>query len=153
MNELLNNIIAQQVEHLNIILLMGLSIFFGTAGAGIFQKCHIPRVVGYVVIGLIIGESGVNLIGRDTIEALSSFNMFALGIIGFMIGGELRREVFQKYGKQFFIILFSEGIAAFILVALLSGLATWLFTGNVHNSVALALVLGAIASATAPAAT
>ena len=153
MNELLDNIVAQQVEHLNIIFLMGLAIFFGTAGAGIFQKFHIPRVVGYVVIGLIIGESGLDLVGRDTVETLSSFNMFALGIIGFMIGGELRREVFKKYGKQFFVILCSEGIAAFILVALFSGLVTWHFTGSIHNSVAMALVLGAIASATAPAAT
>jgi len=153
MTELLNIILAQGVEHLNIILLMGLAIFFGTAGARVFQKIRIPQVVGYVVIGLIIGESGFKLIGRDTIEALSSFNMFALGIIGFMIGGELRRDVFKKHGKQFFIILCSEGIAAFVLVALFSGLASWCLTGNLHNSIALALVLGAIASATAPAAT
>ncbi|MHC4487391.1 MAG: cation:proton antiporter domain-containing protein, partial [Planctomycetota bacterium] len=117
MSELSGKILAQGIEHLNIILLMGLAIFFGTAGARVFQKIRIPQVVGYVVIGLIIGESGLNLIGRDTVETLSSFNMFALGIIGFMIGGELRRDVFKKYGKQFFIILCSEGIAAFILVA------------------------------------
>jgi len=153
MNELLENMLAQGIEHLNIILLMGLAIFFGTAGAGIFQKFRIPQVVGYVVIGLIIGESGLNLIGRDTVETLSSFNMFALGIIGFMIGGELRREAFQKYGKQFFIILCSEGIAAFMLVGLVCGLVAWHFTGHVYNSIAMALVLGAIASATAPAAT
>jgi len=153
MSELLDNILAQGVEHLNIILLIGLAIFFGTAGARVFQKFRIPQVVGYVVIGLIIGESGLNLIGRDTVETLSSFNMFALGIIGFMIGGELRREVFKKYGKQFFVILCSEGIAAFALVALPSAFAAWYFTGNLRTSVAMALVLGAIASATAPAAT
>ena len=104
--ELFENILAQSIEHLNLILLMGLAIFFGTAGAGVFQKLRIPKVVAYVVIGLIIGESGLNLIGRNTIETLSSFNMFALGIIGFMIGGELTRDVFKKYGKQFFVILF-----------------------------------------------
>jgi Kef-type K+ transport system membrane component KefB/predicted transcriptional regulator len=153
MTNLLGSILAQSVEHLNIILLMGLAIFFGTAGARVFQKLHIPQVVGYVVIGLIIGESGLNLIGRDTVEALSSFNMFALGIIGFMIGGELRRDVFKKYGRQFFVILCSEGIAAFILVSFLSGLVAWHFTGNLHTSIAMALILGAIASATAPAAT
>ena len=153
MSELLDNILAQGVEHLNIFLLMGLAIFFGTAGARIFQRFHIPRVVGYVVIGLIIGESGLNVIGRETVETLSSFNMFALGIIGFMIGGELRRDVFQKYGRQFFVILCSEGLAAFMLVGLTAGLAAWCFTGNLHNSIAMALVLGAIASATAPAAT
>jgi len=153
MVELLDDILAQSIEHLNIILLMGLAIFFGTAGARIFQKFRVPQVVGYVVIGLIIGESGLNLIGRDTVESLSLFNMFALGIIGFMIGGELRRDVFKKHGKQFFIILCSEGITAFILVAILCGFVGWYFTGNLHTSVAMALVLGAIASATAPAAT
>jgi len=153
MTELLDSILAQSVEHLNIILLMGLAIFFGTAGAGVFQKIRIPQVVGYVVIGLIIGESGLNLIGRDTVETLSSFNIFALGIIGFMIGGELRRDVFKKHGKQFFVILCSEGMAAFILVAVLSGFVAWCFSGNLHTSVAIGLVLGAIASATAPAAT
>ena len=153
MTELLDNILAQEIGHLNVILLMGLAIFFGTAGARIFQRLRIPQVVGYVVIGLIIGESGLNLISRDTVEMLSSFNMFALGIIGFMIGGELRRDVFRKYGKQFLIILCSEGIAAFILTASLSGLVAWFFSGDIHISVAIALVLGAIASATAPAAT
>jgi len=151
--ELFENILAQGIEHLNLILLMGLAIFFGTAGAGIFQKFHIPKVVAYVVIGLIIGESGLNLIGRGTVETLSSFNMFALGIIGFMIGGELTRDVFKKYGKQFLIILCSEGIAAFVIVALLSGFVCWYFTGEAQTSVAMGLVLGAIASATAPAAT
>lgn len=153
MTELFDNILAQSTEQLNIILLIGLAIFFGTAGARIFQKFRIPQVVAYVVIGLVIGESGLNLIGRDTVEILSSFNMFALGIIGFMIGGELTRDVFKKYGKQFFIILCSEGIAAFAAVAFLTGLVCWYFTKNVQTSVAMALVLGAIASATAPAAT
>ena len=147
------NILAQGFEHLNLILLMGLAIFFGTAGAGVFQKLRIPQVVAYVVIGLIVGESGLNLIGRDTVETLSSFNMFALGIIGFMIGGELTRKVFKKYGKQFLIILCSEGIAAFVIVAFLSGFVCWYFTQDIQTSVAMALVLGAIASATAPAAT
>ena len=153
MTELFENILAQGIEHLNLILLMGLAIFFGTAGAGVFQKLRIPKVVAYVVIGLIIGESGLNLIGRNTVETLSSFNMFALGIIGFMIGGELTRDVFKKFGKQLFIILCAEGIAAFAIVALLSGFVCWYFTKDVQTSVAMGLVLGAIASATAPAAT
>lgn len=153
MTDLLSNILSQGIEHLNIILLMGLAIFFGTAGARVFQKFHIPTVVGYVVIGLLIGESGLNLIGRDTVEVLSSFNMFALGIIGFMIGGELRRDVFKKFGKQFLIILCCEGITAFIFVAVLSAIIAWYFTGNMRTSIAMAIVLGAIASATAPAAT
>ena len=153
MYDFYNHIVGQSVEHLNVILLMGIAIFFGTAGARFFQYLRIPKVVGYVVIGLLIGESGLNLIGQQTVQNLSSFNMFALGIIGFMIGGELKREVFQKYGKQFFAILISEGVAAFLFVGLLTGLVIYYYKGDVKYAVAVSMVLGAIASATAPAAT
>lgn len=150
---LISTILAQAAEHLNIILLMGLAIFLGTTGARIFQKFRVPQVVGYVVIGLVIGESGFNLIGREAVEILYPFNMFALGIIGFMIGGELRLDVFRKQGRQFFVILCSEGITAFVLVAVLTALVARYFGINPQASIAMALVLGAIASATAPAAT
>ncbi len=140
-------------EGFNILLLIGIATFCGTVGAKLFQKLRIPQIVGYVVIGLIIGQSGFNLLSHEIVETLSSFSIFALGIIGFMIGGELKRDIFKKYGRQFFIILCSEGIAAFILVGALSGISVWYFTGDINTSVAMGLVLGAIASATAPAAT
>jgi CBS domain-containing protein len=79
--------------------------------------------------------------------------MFALGVIGFMIGAELRGDVFKKYGRQFFIILFSQGIGAFLLVAVGASAMAWFITHNLYTSIAMGLVLGAIASATAPAAT
>ena len=152
MSERLWPIIAQG-EGVNLLLLIGIAIFGGVVGAKIFQRFRIPQVVGYVVIGLLIGESGLGLIGLDTVESLSFFSLFALGIIGFMIGGELRKEVFKKHSKQFFIILCSEGIAAFVLVALCCGFVAWHFTGDINSSISVALILGAIASATAPAAT
>ncbi len=79
--------------------------------------------------------------------------MFALGIIGFMIGSELRSDVFKRYGKQFFVILFSQGVGAFLLVTVVSSIALRLFGFDMLASIAVGLVLGAIASATAPAAT
>ncbi|GAI15710.1 unnamed protein product, partial [marine sediment metagenome] len=86
-------------------------------------------------------------------DKLEPFMMFALGIIGFMIGAELRGEVFRKYGRQFFIILFSQGMGAFVLAAIGGAVVAWFITGSVLESIAVGLVLGAIASATAPAAT
>ncbi|NIP50532.1 MAG: hypothetical protein GWN13_00875 [Phycisphaerae bacterium] len=120
-------------------------------GAHLFQKLRIPQVVGYVVIGLIIGESFLNLVGRDTVESMHWFNLFALGIIGFIIGGQLRLNVFMKYGKQLILILCSEGIGAFLLVGIASWLVAWRFTGDLQSSIAMGLVLGAVSSATAPA--
>ena len=148
--------------HLNLALLFGLIILGGTFGARLFQKFHIPQVVGCIVIGIILGDV-LNLITPKTTEALEPFTMFALGLIGFMIGAELRADVFKKYGKQFFIILFSQGMGAFLLVMLGSSSIVWLALPSivenidavqrVHTSLAMGLLLGAIASATAPAAT
>ena len=146
------NIVILAEVHLNIVLLFGLIILAGTFSANLFQKFHIPQVVGCIVVGIILGD-GLDLITPHTIEKLEPFMMFALGIIGFMIGGELRGDVFKKYGKQFFIILFSQGLGAFILTAAGTAGLMWLMTGNTYISLAVGLVLGAIASATAPAAT
>ncbi len=138
--------------HLNLALLFGLVILSGTFGARLFQKLHIPQVVGCIIAGILLGDV-FNLITTETIEALEPFTMFALGIIGFMIGGELRSDVFKKYGRQFFIILFSQGIGAFVLVAVSISALAWFVTKDLPISLAMGLVLGAIASATAPAAT
>jgi Kef-type K+ transport system membrane component KefB len=145
--------------HLNILLLMGIAIFGGTLGARLFKRIRFPQVVGYIVIGLIFGESCFSLIDQAVIDKMSPFNFLALGIIGFMIGGELKIGLFRKFGKQFLIILFAEGLGAFLAVTLLVfisclGLnALDLIALDWRASLGLALLLGAISSATAPAAT
>ena len=139
--------------HLNALFLLGLILFTGTVGGRILQKLRIPQVVGYIIAGILLGRSGLDIINKDVIEALAPFNYFALGIIGFMIGGELKTDVFRRYGKQFIAILLAEGVTAFIVVFVLVGLLGSIFFGNPVYFWALGLLLGAIASATAPAAT
>ena len=41
------------------VLLLGIIMFFGAIGGRLFQKLHIPQVVGYIVIGIIIGASEI----------------------------------------------------------------------------------------------
>ena len=139
--------------HLNALFLLGLILFTGTVGGRILQKLRIPQVVGYIIAGILLGHSGLDIINKDVIEALAPFNYFALGIIGFMIGGELKTDVFRRYGKQFIAILLAEGVTAFIVVFVLVGLLGSIVFGNPAYFWALGLLLGAIASATAPAAT
>lgn len=95
---------------LNALLLIGLAIFLEILGARIFKKFRIPQVVGYIAVGLLVGESGFKIISGEVVEILRPFTFFALGIIGFLIGGGLRKEVFKKYGKSFFTILLGEGL-------------------------------------------
>jgi len=139
--------------HLNILFLIGLALFGGTVGGRIFQKLRIPQVVGYIIIGIILGQSGLRFVDENVIIALRPFNYFALGLIGFMVGGELKREVFAKYGRHFLYILICEGMAPFILVTLVTGFIGTLLFGPSGEIWALAILMGAIASATDPATT
>ena len=152
-DQLTHTITKLSGAHLNALFLLGLILFTGTVGGRILQKLRIPQVVGYIIAGILLGHSGLDIINKDVIEALAPFNYFALGIIGFMIGGELKTDVFRRYGKQFIAILLAEGVTAFIVVFVLVGLLGSIVFGNPAYFWALGLLLGAIASATAPAAT
>ena len=44
------------------LLLLGLALFGGTIGGRIFEKLRIPQVVGYIIIGVLIGETGLKLV-------------------------------------------------------------------------------------------
>ncbi len=140
-------------HHTNLLFIIGLTIILGTIGARVFQKLNIPQVVGFISIGVVIGESGFNLLSHDFLEAMRNLNFISLGVIGFSIGGELKLEIFKAHGKEFFILLLAEGLGAFFLVSLGTGAAIYYFTGKVFLAIAIGALLGAISSATAPAAT
>jgi Kef-type K+ transport system membrane component KefB len=129
----------------NILLAVALAVLLGTAGARVFKKLKIPQVVAYIVIGVVLGSTGLKIIDQATADGLAPLSLLALGIIGFMIGGELKLSMFRQHGKRAMVILLAEGLGAFVIVTLLVAVIT--------RNVPLALLLGAIASATAPAAT
>lgn len=138
---------------LNILILIGLTIFLGTSVSRIFKKFKVPQVIAFIIIGFLLGDSVFGIISRETISTFSYFNIFVLGVTGFLIGGELKKEIFRKYGKQFINILLSEGLLSFILVTLFVVMIGNLFFENSTFIWALGLLLGAISAATAPAAT
>ncbi|HAC31780.1 MAG TPA: sodium:proton exchanger, partial [Treponema sp.] len=135
------------------ILLAGIIMFFGSIGGRIFQKLKIPQVVGYIVTGIILGVSGLMILGRQTIEALNPVSTISLSLIGFLVGAELKIDVIKKYGKQFVGILLGESITPFFVVGILTTTATYIFTKDIKTAFSIGLILGAICAATAPAAT
>jgi len=139
--------------HFNIILLLGLVLSLGTLGGRLFQFLKIPQVVGYIAIGILIGQSGLRLIDVNIVGELKYFSSFALAVIGFLIGGELKIKVLKKYGKQFAWILFLEAFMAFLVVSIIISIAAWFFFKDLNLAISLGLLLGAVSSATAPAAT
>ncbi len=139
--------------HPGILFILGIGVFGGMLGAWLSQKIRVPQVVGYILIGLVIGESGLQLVRIEDMQVLNPLNMFALGIIGFLVGGELHLEAFRKYARQFTAILLGEGIGAFLLVGGASFGLMYAVCGNLHLATAAGLVFGAVASATDPSST
>ncbi|MBR1639865.1 MAG: cation:proton antiporter [Treponema sp.] len=135
------------------VLLLGLILFAGTAGGWLFKKLKIPQVVGYIVIGIIIGSSGMHILEPQVISALDPVSTISLSLIGFLVGAELKITTIKKYGKQFVSILIFEAVTPALVVGILVFLAVYLVTRNTAHALSLGLLLGAICSATAPAAT
>ena len=142
-----------KIQATQLVLLLGIILFVGALGGWLFQKLKIPQVVGYIVMGILIGSSGFHILEPNVIAALDPISTVALSLIGFLIGGELKLNVIKKYGKQFISILLFEAITPAIVVGGIVTLVVWLFTKDITHSVSLGLLLGAICSATAPAAT
>ncbi len=130
---------------MNALFLVGLVVFLGTISGKVFQKLHIPQVVGYILLGLIVGKSSLHIFEGPIVDSLMQVVSFTLGIIGFIIGGELKADVFKRYGRSIYAILLGEGLFAFLFVAV----AITLITHKLY----LGLIFGAIASATDPAST
>lgn len=130
---------------MNILFILGVVILGGFAGGKLFEKLRIPQVVGFIMVGVILGDSLTGILKNDLLILLSPLTGLALGFIGFMVGGELKAGVFKKYGSQFITILLFEGLITTLVV----GVAVTLITGKAY----LGILLGALSSATAPAAT
>jgi Kef-type K+ transport system membrane component KefB len=140
-----------KTEELNIILLVGIAVFCGTVGAKIIQRFRIPQIIGYVIVGVIVGPL-LGVFPPEAVGVMEAFNVLALGVIGFLVGGELKREVFVKFGRQVWVILLFEGLAAFLFVGILTFTVLLFFSGW-QMALAVAVVFAAICSATDPAST
>ncbi|MFC1570241.1 cation:proton antiporter [Candidatus Omnitrophota bacterium] len=130
---------------MNILLVIGIIILLGTVGGKIFTKLKLPQVTGYIIIGLLVGQTFGGFISASVLDSLRPLISLALGVIGFMIGSELNLERFRRYSRSIYTILLAEAFLTFFLV---TGV-TVLLTGKLY----MGLILGALASATAPAAT
>jgi NhaP-type Na+/H+ or K+/H+ antiporter len=123
-------------------------IVFGLLGGKLISLLKFPRVTGYILIGILIGPSVLKLLSLEMVHSFQIIRQVAIGFIGYTIGLELRFSKLKKTGKQVTIITIAQALSTAILV----GLAVYAFLTITGQSYALtyALILGAIATATAP---
>lgn len=120
---------------------------------------NLPAVTAYLVAGLILGPfllGAVNVPGLGfnsvaQVEELSVLTQIALGFIAFAMGNEFRLSQLKTFGSRAIVIGILQAVITTVLVDLVLILVHLLFPYVI--SVPAAITLGAIASATAPAAT
>ncbi|MDD3920509.1 MAG: cation:proton antiporter [Eubacteriales bacterium] len=111
----------------------------------VVKLVHLPNVTGYLIAGLLIGPYCLNLIPVEGVEDLSIITTVALGFIAFSIGGEFKFSHIKKLGVSCIVITLFQALMATALV----DVALWL----AGFPLPVCLTLGAVATATAPAAT
>lgn len=130
---------------LNTLFYLAILLFCGLIFAKLIRLLKLPDVTGYLIGGLLIGPSVLGLLTPEAVTGLSLVSEVALGFIAFSIGGEFKLSYFKRVGLTPVVIAIFESFMAvgFVVAGLLAAGQTLPFS----------LVLGAIAAATAPAAT
>ena len=140
------------------LLSLSIAILAGLLMTRVFKPLKLPAVTAYLVAGVLIGPyclgrlgiDGLGFTSYENVEHLSLVSEVALGFIAFSIGNEFRMSSLKHTGKQAAVIGVLQALAATLLVDIaLIAIATL----SDALSVAQAITLGAIATATAPAAT
>ena len=139
-------------------MMIGFAMIGGLALTRVMKIFNLPNVTGYLIAGLLIGPNLWGLLtpnsfgGLITEEGLKSLNIIttvALGFIAFSIGGEFKLATIKKLGVKVIVITLVQAFTtvAFVMIAMM------FVRGDCEFYVSRALLLGAIAAATAPAAT
>ncbi|MBQ7455111.1 MAG: cation:proton antiporter [Clostridia bacterium] len=130
---------------MNVLFSLACAMAFGLLLTRAAKLVRLPNVTAYLIAGLLIGPYCLGLMPRDTLGTVDVISSIALGFIAFSIGGEFKISNMKLIGAKSIIITFFQALAAVLLVD-----ATLLLLGFDPS---VALTLGAIAAATAPAAT
>ena len=141
------------------LLSLSVAIFAGLMMTRIMNIWKLPDVTAYLVAGVLIGPSligslaipGLGFASYEELDGLGLISDVALGFIAFSIGNEFRLSQLRETGKQATVIGILQAVFTTLLVD--AALVIFHFIAPEVLSLPAAITLGAIAAATAPAAT
>lgn len=147
------------MENMQILLGLSVALMSGLLLSRVVKVFKLPAVTGYLLAGILIGPyclgaleiPGVGFASHEAVKSNQLVCDLALGFIAFAIGNEFRVSQLKKIGKQASIVgVFQALVAMLVVDAVLIGIH---FIVPEQLSLSAAITLGAIATATAPAAT
>ena len=141
------------------LLSISVAMFAGLMMSRVVKPLKLPAVTGYLIAGLLIGPFVLGALGMDglgftslkKVEGLKMISEVALGFIAFDIGNEFRLSQLKAIGKKATVIAVIQALSATVLVDVSILILHLLMPDKI--TVPVALTLGAVATATAPAAT
>ena len=123
---------------------IGALLLLGLLASSVAKKTFLPRVTLLLIFGALAGEVGAGLIPISFTDHFSVIADMTLLMVGFLLGGKLTKASLNESAKEVLVI----SIFAALLTAIIVAIGLWLLGMSLH----IAILLGCIASATAPAA-
>lgn len=129
---------------INSLLLLGIILSLGFLLGKLAHNFKVTAIVGYIIVGIILGPSFLSLLKLSSGTEHLLVNL-TLGMVAFVIGLRLTFNLMKKLGKPNVFITLGESLGAFLIVTI----GVYLLTKDLP----IALLLGSLAPATAPAGT
>ncbi|UCF19434.1 MAG: cation:proton antiporter [Gemmatimonadota bacterium] len=138
-------------------MLLGFLLLSAFVAGEVARELRLPRITGYLVIGLLFGPSALQLLPRATVLDFRVINGVALSLIALQAGGELRIERIGARWRGIVMITLCQIVIVLLgvagVVVLLSGLLPFLEGQTQRVALAVALIFGLVAVAKSPATT
>jgi Kef-type K+ transport system membrane component KefB len=157
-NEILELFVFPEKFHL--LVYTGLLFLASQVGGRLATALNAPRMIGYLVIGIVLGPSVLGVFPEKIVqEDLEIITEISLAIIAFSIGGSLKLESMKRMKGVILWITILQTLMAFLVVFTLMSLLlpkvvpeADVTGGYLHGYLPIALAIGALSAATAPAA-
>jgi len=127
------------------LIIIGIAAVAGLYLGMASRLIRVPSIIGYMLLGVILGVSGFGALDEPKLEGLSFITEVALGFVAFAIGAELNIASLRRQGTAVVAIILAESFAAFLVVLIGVYALTW--------DLPLSLMFAAVAPASAPAGT
>jgi len=131
---------------MNILFYLSIVLFIGYIIGKLVSLIKLPSVTGYLIAGLLIGPYILGFVPKNAISNMEVISEVALGIIAFNIGSEFNINQLKKLGWKVITVTIFQSMGAFFAVLAVMSLL-------LNQPLPFNIVIAAIATATAPAAT
>jgi Kef-type K+ transport system membrane component KefB len=141
-------------EGFHLLFFVGLMFIISEAAGNLANNLNLPRMIGYITFGILCGPYVLGWYSQELIEVdMAFFREFALSIIAFSIGGALQMPVIKRLRSSLtWITLMQTSLASLCVFLMMWWLLPFSNGGDPDRLFIVALVLGAVSAATAPAA-